>query len=448
MSTAAAKTRSPDRATKSFQDVWQKRSAEGAPAWLADLRAAGFAAFTDIGLPRPGEEAWKYTSLRKLQRRSFADGAPCTVPSRSDLDALTFADLDAQRLTFINGRFVPSLSSTPAEADAAVDLGSLMAAPELAGDRAIGDLATATEHGFAALNQALMTDGAMVKTRRGGERQQSVYLVFLSLEGAEPVASHPRVVIDAAEQSELLVVEHYVGTGQGANLTNAVTEIRAGRGSRVEHFRIQEDADNAFHLAGIHARLAADARLTSHNVTLGSAIARTDIYVDLAEPGAAVELNGLYVTSGSRHSDCHTRVDHRAPHTNSTEEYRGILDGRSRGVFNGKAVVHPDAQQIDAHQSNSNLLLSESAEVDTKPELEIYADDVKCSHGATVGQLDESALFYLRSRGIGEDVARGLLTFAFAESVIGRITLAPVRRRLEKAVAGSLPDVESIAGFL
>ncbi|MGD1976638.1 MAG: Fe-S cluster assembly protein SufD, partial [Gammaproteobacteria bacterium] len=225
---------------------------------------------------------------------------------------------------------------------------------------------------------------------------------------------------------------------------NAVTEIRGGAGSRVEHYRLQEEPAQAFHIGGLHARLQRDASLDSHNIQVGAALARLDIGVSLEEPGAELRLNGLYTVDGKRHVDNHTRVDHLAPETRSDELYRGIVDDRGRAVFNGKAVVHKDAQRIDAHQSNKNLLLSQQAEVDTKPELEIYADDVKCSHGATVGQLDKNALFYLLSRGIGEEVARKLLTYAFAEVVAARMPLEVVRRRLEKRIAGTLPESDLI----
>ncbi len=239
----------------------------------------------------------------------------------------------------------------------------------------------------------------------------------------------------------LACVKHFVGEGETRNLTNAVTELELAEGSRVDHYRLQEESRACFHVGSMHARVERDACFVSHNLQLGAAMGRVDIDVELSEPGAQVTLNGIYFVDGRRHVDNHTRVDHFAPYTASDENYRGIVDERGRAVFNGKAVVHQDAQKIEAHQSNRNLLLSEQAEVDTKPELEIYADDVKCSHGATVGQLDANALFYLRSRGIDQKVARGLLTFAFAETVASRIALSPVRRRVESRIARSIPEV-------
>ncbi|MGD9258394.1 MAG: Fe-S cluster assembly protein SufD, partial [Gammaproteobacteria bacterium] len=307
-----------------------------------------------------------------------------------------------------------------------------------------GQIADPAAHPFAALNQAFLEDGVVITVAPGKTIAKPLYLLFISCPGGDPIAAQPRIVVDAGAQSHLCLVEHYTGIDEPDNLTNAVTEIRGGAGSRVEHYRLQEEPAQAFHIGGLHARLQRDASLDSHNIQVGAALARLDIGVSLEEPGAELRLNGLYTVDGKRHVDNHTRVDHLAPETRSDELYRGIVDDRGRAVFNGKAVVHKDAQRIDAHQSNKNLLLSQQAEVDTKPELEIYADDVKCSHGATVGQLDKNALFYLLSRGIGEEVARKLLTYAFAEVVAARMPLEVVRRRLEKRIAGTLPESDLI----
>jgi Fe-S cluster assembly protein SufD len=448
MSIAAARKSVSGPAIESFEAAWAAQGKEPVSDWLSQFRSSGKKIFSESGFPSPGEESWKYTSLRKLQRRTFLHGAPCAAPEPGELEQLFFEGLDGPRLVFINGRYAPELSRVQDSPLCQItNLASVLDNDDKSTDL-IGELAQLGEDGgdhpgdrrFVALNQSLLQDGVLIRTADNAVVEQPVYLVFVSIGGSHAVASHPRVVIDAAQNSELVVVEHYAGIGENQNLCNAVTEIRAARGSRVEHYRVQDESKKAFHLAAIHARVHTDATLTSHNICVGAALSRLDLHVDLAEPGAAVELNGLYLVSGHRHADNHTRVDHRAPHTRSIERYRGILNDSGRGVFNGKAIVHPDAQKIEAHQSNRNLLLSDGAEVDTKPELEIYADDVKCSHGATVGQLDEDSLFYIRSRGIGEHQARSLLTFAFAKSVVERITLQPVRRRLEKALADEFLD--------
>jgi Fe-S cluster assembly protein SufD len=264
-------------------------------------------------------------------------------------------------------------------------------------------------------------------------------------EGGTAVA--PRIVIELGENAELDLVEHYTG-GQGGHFANAITDVRLAPGARLVHYRLEESAEDAFHIGGVHVSQARDSHYTSHVVNTGGALARLDIAVDLREPGAEAVLNGLYLAAGRQHLDSHTRVDHRAPATLSREEYRGILTGTSRAVFNGKAIVHPDAQRIEAHQANHNLLLSEGAEVDTKPELEIYADDVKCSHGATVGQLDSNALFYLLSRGLDPEAARELLTFAFADAVLADMAHPAVRRHAERRLVGRLPDSDRLREFL
>jgi Fe-S cluster assembly protein SufD len=245
------------------------------------------------------------------------------------------------------------------------------------------------------------------------------------------------------------VIESYIGLEDAAeNLTNAVTEIILHAGAALEHYRVQQESVQGYHVSSVHVQQEASSRYESHVIALGGALSRTDIETRLAAAGAETVLNGLYMAGGRQHVDHHTRIDHLAPHTRSAEYYRGVLAGRARAVFNGKVVVHPDAQKTDAHQTNANLLLSADAEVDTKPELEIYADDVKCSHGATVGQLDEDALFYLRARAIDLETARSLLTYAFAEDIISRMRFKPIRERLSRLVLGRLPEQELIREFV
>jgi Fe-S cluster assembly protein SufD len=410
---------------------------------LASLREHGWSVFSEAGFPTLRDEAWKYTALRRIERRAFRQDLPVAAPGSREVSALLAEGLEGPLLVFLNGRYVPALSSPGDGEDVRIDSLAAALRDDAGSASRWGTLAEARTHRFAALNQAFLDEGARIATTAGSVVEQPVYVVFLSVPAAEPVACHPRLVIEAAANSSLTFIEHYVGLGgeeqPNENLTNAVTELWLAPGARVEHYRVQHEDPASHHIGGFFAELARDARLTSHNVNFGGALARQDLDIALVEPGAEVLLNGLYYVDGRRHTDVHTRVDHRAPHTRSEEEYRGIVTGRGRAVFNGKAVIHQDAQKSDVRQSNANLILSEHAEVDTKPELEIYADDVKASHGATVGQLDESALFYLLSRGLDQESARALLTFAFAETVIERLELAPVRRQLEHAIAGALP---------
>jgi Fe-S cluster assembly protein SufD len=259
---------------------------------------------------------------------------------------------------------------------------------------------------------------------------------------------HPRVEISAGTNSRINLVEHHVSLAQDENLVNSLIDINLAAGARMNHTRIQDASKKSFQICRVNVDQARDSHYTHDHICLGSALARMDIHVSLSEPGAEVELHGLMLGQGRQHMDTHTQVDHIAPLTQSRETYRCVLDGKSRGVFNGKVVVHRDAQKIEAHQASNNLLLSDQAEIDTKPELEIYADDVKCSHGATVGQLDKNALFYLLSRGIERTMARSLLVFAFADEIVAGIGEPSIRHAMEKRIVSQLPDGDRLREFV
>jgi Fe-S cluster assembly protein SufD len=287
-----------------------------------------------------------------------------------------------------------------------------------------------------------MTDGVVIELGRNAVVERPIYLLYVASQADTSV--HYRNLIVAEANAQATVVEHYAAAVDAAYLTNAVTTVVGAANSSVEHYKLQEESAKAFHVAGIHATQARDSRFTSHSIALGGAIARNDITTRLAAEGAECTLNGLYMVAGRQLVDHHTRIDHATPRGKSREYYRGVLDGTSRGIFNGKVVVHPDAQHTDAEQANHNLLLSKAAEVDTKPQLEIFADDVRCTHGATVGQLDENMIFYLRSRGIESEVAKALLIYAFAHDIIGRVRLDPLKRRIERHLVARLPDGQRI----
>ncbi|HUO81391.1 MAG TPA: Fe-S cluster assembly protein SufD [Gammaproteobacteria bacterium] len=416
---------------------------------LAALREGAFASFASRGFPTRRDEDWKYTSLRPIEKRAFrpAPAAPLAVPA-ARIDAVAFADLDCHRLVFVNGAFAPQHSDT-GPGPGGVHIESLANLLSRGSAHDSGSLARQADgHRFVALNAAFVRDGAFIHAGRDAKPALPIYLLFVSTPGADPVAAHPRVLVTADAGASLTVIEHFAGLDDAANFTNTVTDIAAGPDACVEHYRIQDESRQGFHIGGLHVRQDRDSRVFSHHIDLGGYLSRNDIEVALDGEGAEVTLNGLYLAGGRQHMDSHTRIDHLKPHTRSREDYRGVLKARARAVFNGKIRVHQNAQKSEAHQSNRNLLLSDEAEIDTKPELEIYADDVKCTHGATIGQLDEDALFYLRTRGIGEDMARGLLTFAFADGVIARFGLAPIRRHLERIVVGRLPDAERIREFV
>jgi len=418
---------------------WIEAAAAAAdgPAWLAERRRDGLEVFSAAGFPTRRDEDWKYTDLKLVARRSFAcDAAPA-------LEVPEIAGLDCPTLVFINGRLAESRGLP--EGTTVLPLARALAEGHEACRELLGKIAQPARHRFAALATALFTDGALIDLGDHCVLDAPLRLVFLA-GGDAPALACPRVLLRAGANSRATIIEHYAGA-PGESLSLAVTEAALGPGANIEHYRLQEASGEAFHLGVLAARLARDASLLSHNLSVGGRIARLDLDVELAGPGARVEMNGLYVVRDRQHADSHTRVDHAVPRTTSDELYRGVLAGKSRAVFNGKAIVHPGAAGTDARQSNANLLLSPEAEVDTKPELEIYADDVKCAHGATTGQLDTAALFYLRSRGIDEDTAKTLLTFAFADTVLARMALNPLRRHAEQLVVGRLPEADRIREF-
>lgn len=411
----------------------------GAPDFVRALRERGMARFAALGFPTTKVEDWKYTNIAPIARETFALAA-----SRIDAaaDLIAGARLDgAIELVVVNGRVATELSTVPALPAGAI-VGSLAEAiartPALV-EPHLGGLAAIEDEGVAALNTAFLQDGIFVHLPAGCRVEAPIHCLFVSLAADTPTVSHPRVLIVAEPDSAASIVEQYVGSGR--YWTNAVSEIVVGAGAAIAHHKVQREDVRAYHLAAVAAAQRADSRFASHAVSLGAALSRSAIATRLDAPGAACDFDGLYIADGSQHVDHHTTIDHARPRGTSRELYKGILGGRATGVFNGKVFVRPDAQQSDAQQMNQNLLLSDEAQVDTKPQLEIFADDVKCSHGATIGQLNEDAIFYLRARGIGVADARRLLIYGFANELVERIAVAPLRRQLEAALAERLPAV-------
>ncbi|HZX23000.1 MAG TPA: Fe-S cluster assembly protein SufD [Woeseiaceae bacterium] len=421
-------------------------AAAGGPEWLMARRRDGLSRFAALGFPGRRDEHWKYTDLKLVQRRSFgpAPEASAEAPGISGSEIPGIDGLDCPTLVFVNGR-LSETRALPASLTVST-LAEAVQADHPACRELLGTVADPSRHRFAALSTALFSDGVLLDLAPGAELAEPLRLLFLAGDEQSPALDCPRILLRGGANSRATLVEHY-GPAAGESLSLAVTEIALEAGARLEHYRIQEAGAGAFHIGLLAARLGRDATLVSHNLSVGGRIARLDIDAELLEPGAHVEMNGLYVVRGRQHADSHSRVDHAVPNTTSDQLYRGVLSGKGRAVFNGKAIVRPGANGTDARQSNANLLLSPEAEIDTKPELEIYADDVKCTHGATTGQLDANALFYLRSRGIEEETARSLLTFAFADTVLARMPLAAVRRHAENLVVGRLPDAERIREF-
>lgn len=407
--------------------------------WLTQARQAAIERFAARGFPTQRDEAWKYTSLASIKNTRFAMAlaAPPTVDDCLLELVAAHAIRGAHLLVFVDGRPVPALSRA-GRLPPGVVLGNLADTladnPPGLQEALLGPDAPSA---FADLNLALMADGAYLRLPPATAIEAPIQWLFIASEGGRAI--QPRNLIQAAPGSSAGIVEHHVAVGEARYLTNAVTNIVLGPGSAIAHHKLQQESPAAFHIATVNVSQAAKSRFVSTSFALGARLARVDIAVGLDAEEAACTLDGLYLTDGRQHVDHHTRIDHRQPKCTSRQLYKGVLGGASRAVFNGRLVVHPDAQGSDAFQTNHNLLLSENAEIDTKPQLEIWADDVKCSHGATVGQLDQDHVFYLRSRGISEVDARTMLTRAFAMEIIARVGLPAFQERLIELLPGKLP---------
>lgn len=406
------------------------------PSWLRTIRREAIARFAELGFPTTRLEDWKYTNVTPIAQMPFRLGHTLASLAVSRLALPQLGLNRGSQLVFVNGRYVPDLSSVQAMPHG-TKVGSLAAVLAQEPDLVQPYLAHSADYVtqcFTALNTAFIQDGALVHLPKGTVISEPIHLVFLSHASEEATVSHPRSLIIADESSQATIIETYAGAGDGTYFTNAVTEIVVGPNAQLAHYHVQRESERAFHVSSVEARQGPHSRLWSYAVSLGGRLARTDINTVFTAEGGECSLDGLYMLQGSQHVDHHTTIDHQKPRCSSRELYKGVLDGKSTGVFNGKVYVRPNAQKSDAGQVNKNLLLSEDAVINTKPQLEIFADDVKCSHGATIGQLDDNALFYLRSRGIGAAAARDLLISAFAQELINRMDCEPVRTQLEHIV--------------
>ena len=435
-------------ASDAYADAFEavRRTAAASPA-VAELRRRAFERFTALGIPTTRLEAWRFTNVAPIAGTAFALAAPAEREAAvADVAPHAAAGVGAG-LLFVNGSFVAPASDVSALPDG-VEVTSL--ADALAADAGgarqaveshLASGAAIENEAFTALNTALLQDGAFVRVPANTVVEQPIQLLFVTSPppGGGPVMTHPRVLVVVGENAQVRLVESYGGGGASAYLTNAVTEVVAGPGAVVDHYKTVRESPAAYHIASMHVRLDRAANFSSHAVTLEGAIVRNDAQALLDGEGVECTLNGLYLANGRRLVDNHTTIHHAQPHCSSHELYKGILDGEARAVFNGKIIVAIDAQKTDAKQSNKALLLSEDAQINTKPELEIFADDVRCTHGATVGQLDADALFYLRARGLGLEQARNVLIHAFASDLLNHIAIEPIREQLEDLLLAQLP---------
>jgi Fe-S cluster assembly protein SufD len=427
--------------------VPQHLAGHGVP-WVTAARQSAFERFDERGFPSKREEEWKYTDVAAIGKRTSLapDNIPPDPSSEAALFSWTLAQENTHLLVFVNGHFSSELSAVD-ELPTGARLQSLADVLDANADLPQTLFDQQHEHTvFAALNTALTTDGAVLQLAPGVVLEKPVYLLFVA--SGRGTSIYPRNIFILGEGAHATVIEHYFGMLEAHNFTDAVTQISLGCGSELQHCKLAQEGKDAFHVAGIHAEQAAGSRFVSHSFALGGRLVRNDITSRLNGAECLCSFDGLYLLDGKQHADHHTRVDHLAPSCTSREYYRGILDGESHGVFNGKVVVHRHAIKTDAHQSNRNLLLSRQAEIDTKPQLEIFADDVKCTHGATVGHLDDDSLFYLRSRGIDAESARSMLIYGFANDIVGRVEVPEMRTRIEHLVLDRLPQGEQIKELL
>lgn len=421
----------------SLEAAGARRSTEE-PAAVGDLRRGARDCFLARGFPTTQLEAWRFTSVAPITEVDFApatNGRDVGV-AEAALERAGGAVALQTRLVFLNGNYVPILSHVAGLPDGVIvqSLAAvMMERPDLLAAH-LGQCASYEEHPFVALNTAFVENGAVVRIPDGTTLDEPIGVIFVSSGSGRPSVSHPRVLVIAGTDSRAAIVESYIAAADDLYFTNAVTELIAGPNTTIEHCRVQWESTAAFHVATVAAAQARESTVRCHSVSMGAALARNDVHALLDGEGAHCQLNGLYLTGGQQHVDNHTVIDHARPHSTSLETYKGVLDGASRGVFSGRIIVRQDAQQVVARQSNGNLLLSEDAIVHTQPHLQINADDVKCYHGATVGMLDDDALFYLLSRGLDRAVARTMLIRGFMSDVLGNIGIAPLRNALEERV--------------
>jgi Fe-S cluster assembly protein SufD len=410
---------------------------------LAEARRAAIARFGELGFPTTRQEAWRFTSVAPLVERvtgQAADGL--TSMDRNFVESVTLEDVTGL-VVFVNGRFAPKLSRLD-KLPAGVVVTSLKTALRSHSDtleRHLTRVAIGHDHPFTELNTAFLDDGAFVSIPAHAVLQAPIQLLFISSNPSDSTTvSHPRTLIVAGEHCQAQIIERYTGAGERSYFTNAVTEVVTEREAIVDHYRLQNESAQAFHVGSLHLTAHRGSTFSSHSLTLGGSLVRNDVVATLAGEGIDCTLNGLYLGGGTTLVDNHTTIDHATAHCGSHEVYKGILWGRARAVFNGKIIVRPDAQKTDAKQTNKALLLSDDAQINTKPELEIFANDVKCTHGAAIGQLDDDAIFYLRTRGLRYDEARAMLIRAFAGDIIQRIKVPALRAELETTLAAELPQ--------
>lgn len=405
--------------------------------WLNTLRQDALMQFNQFGLPSKKVENWKYTSLWELAQQSFNHQAEAVTMSQQQCQDVALLD-DAHRVVIIDGVFNADLSQLDS-LQAGVMVRPFSQSLDTV-EQQLGQQVAMDKLGLTALNTVLMKEGVMVHVSAETNVDKPIELLVINSGGTECLATHLRNMIVLDKQASATVVEHYVGLSDATYFTNVVSEVVLADNTELFHYKLQQESENSFHIATLAAKQSAGSQWHTNNISLGAKLARNDVHSRLEGEQSHTTMDGLYLLNGSQHIDNHTRIDHLVPNTTSNELYKGVLDDKSHGVFNGKVIVHQDAQKTDSKEYNHNLLLSRDCEIDTKPEMEIYADDVKCGHGSTVGQLDQDQLFFLRARGLDEVSARSLLTHAFAVEVLDRIPSETVRKAMSDVIEQQLPS--------
>ena len=426
------------KSENSYQAAFRSvRELAPAAPWLELVRGSAMDRFEQLGFPSVRDEEWKYTNLATLAKESFE---PLTSANHLDAgDVNRFAYPESAHLVVVNGFLREDLSVTTGLGDVvATDLFSAVddARYNKIIRKYLARNAGYHNNGLTALNTAFIQSGVFVYLPKNVKLEKPLQITFVG--GTANSATFPRVLVVAEENSSATIIENFVAGQEGRYFTNAIAEIVLKDGAHLEHYRLQRESKKAFHVSTTSAELGRASRYDTTSINLGAQLSRHDISVVMDHEGAETSVDGLYMVDEQQHTDTHSVIDHKQPHCISHQLYKGILDGNSRAVFNGKIFVREGAQKTDAMQTNKNLLLSEKARVDTKPQLEIYADDVKCAHGAAVGQIDPEELFYLETRGIGPELGRSLLTYGFAEEVIAKIKLESIRAELDQIVLKQL----------
>lgn len=418
-----------------FSD-FERRLNGGKENPIHQKRKEALSNFSRLEFPTIKDEEWKYTSIAPLLKHNFIPNFERKTISTNKIKSLLFDEMEHSLIVFVNGRYSAE-NSDLLNLPEGVLVGSI--AEEIKNNNPIlhkhfGKYAEYHNHIFTALSTAYTYDGAFIYVPEGKIVEEPIHIIFYTDSGKEKILTQPRNLFVAEKNSQVTIIEHYVGNEDEIYFTNAVTEIVADENAVVDHIKLQEESKKAFHIARMEVDQERSSNFSSHLISTGADLTRNEFNAKFNAEGGECILNGLYMIDGTQLFDAHTLMDHAKPHCNSHEHYKGILDDKSRGVFNGKIIVRPDAQKTNAFQENNSILLSDEALVNTKPQLEIFADDVKCSHGATIGQMDEDAKFYLKSRGIGEEASKGILLHAFASDVITSIKIESVRNYIEKII--------------